>query len=54
MLGSFGIREYRTINDLDINLDDTEFLKLEVAVNHGLGKVEFYNGQIRWKLDLTN
>jgi len=51
ILGSYAIRAQRTISDLDINLDNKEFLKLEKA---GLGQLQFYNGQIRWFLDLTD
>jgi len=54
ILGSYAIREYRTINDLDINLDDQEFLKLERLTQKGFGHIEFYNGQIRWFYDLTS
>jgi hypothetical protein len=54
ILGSFSIREYRTISDLDINLDISEFLKLEKVVEKNMGKIEFYNGQIRWFYDLTS
>lgn len=53
ILGSYALREHRNINDLDINLDHIEFMKLEKAVKKRLGHIEFYNGQIRWKLDLT-
>lgn len=53
ILGSFSIREHRTISDLDINLDKDEFMKLNLAVNKGIGKLEFYNNQIRWFFDLT-
>ena len=53
ILGSFSMREYRKINDLDINIDKDEFMKLEKATQKGLGKIEFYNNQIRWKYDLT-
>ena len=53
ILGSFSIREHRKINDLDINIDKDEFMKLSVAVEKGFGKIEFYNGQIRWFYDLT-
>ena len=53
LLGSFAIREHRAINDLDINLDKDEFMKLEKATGKNLGNIEFYNGQIRWILDLT-
>lgn len=54
ILGSFAIREHRTISDLDINIDIDEFLKLENAVKNNIGHIEFYNGQIRWTYDLTN
>jgi hypothetical protein len=53
ILGSYAIREHRTINDLDINLDNNEFLKLEEATKKGLGGIEFYNKQIRWFFDMT-
>lgn len=53
ILGSFSIREYRQISDLDINLDDKEFYKLEQLTKKNIGKIEFYNGQIRWYFDLT-
>ena len=53
ILGSFSIRKHRKINDLDINLDKDEFMKLELAVKKGFGHIEFYNGQIRWFCDLT-
>ena len=33
--------ENMKINDLDINLDAREFLKLEKAVLNGYGKIEF-------------
>lgn len=46
ILGSFTIREHRLINDLDINIDKNEFMKLERAVERGFGGIEFYNGQI--------
>jgi hypothetical protein len=53
ILGSFSIRKYRKINDLDINIDKDEFMKLEKATEKGFGKIEFYNNQIRWFFDLT-
>lgn len=53
ILGSFSIRKYREINDLDINIDKDEFIKLEKAVEKGFSHIEFYNGQIRWIFDLT-
>ena len=54
ILGSFSLRKHRNINDLDINMDSLEFMKLEKAVQRGLGRLEFYNGQIRWIIDLTD
>ena len=54
ILGSFSIRKYRTISDLDINLDIKEFIKLEKVVEKNMGKIEFYNGQIRWVYDMTS
>ena len=53
ILGSFSIRKYRKINDLDINIDKDEFMKLEKATEKGFGKIEFYDNQIRWFFDLT-
>lgn len=53
ILGSFSIRQHRQINDLDINLDKDEFMKLEKAVKKGFGRIEFYDNQIRWFFDLT-
>lgn len=50
ILGSFAIREYREINDLDINMDSDEFMKLSKLK---YGELQFYNGQIRWFLDMT-
>jgi hypothetical protein len=54
ILGSYAIRDSRQISDLDINLDNLEFLKLERVIANNMGKIEFYNGQIRWFFDLTN
>ena len=54
ILGSFAIREHRKINDLDINLDKNEFMKLWLAVRRGFGTIESYNNQIRWFFDLTD
>jgi hypothetical protein len=53
ILGSFGLRKYRIISDLDINLDYDEFLKLENVTEKGMGNLQFYHGQIRWFFDLT-
>ena len=54
ILGSYCIRKYRIINDLDINLDYDEFLKLQNLTEKNIGHIEFYNNQIRWIYDLTN
>ncbi len=54
LIGSFGLRKYRNISDLDINLDYDEFLKLENLVKRDLGVIQNYNGQIRWFFDLTD
>lgn len=53
ILGSYALRNSRKINDLDINVDKDEFMKLEEATKKGFGKLEFLNNQIRWFLDLT-
>ena len=53
ILGSFSIREYRQISDLDINLDLNEFYKLEQLTKKNIGKLEFYNNKIRWFVDFT-
>jgi hypothetical protein len=53
ILGSYSIREHRTISDLDINMDKDEFMKLQKATENKFGKIEFYDGQIRWFFDLT-
>lgn len=53
ILGSFSIRKYRNISDLDINLDNNEFLKLSSLTDKNIGYIEFYNGQIRLFFDLT-
>lgn len=54
ILGSYALRELRTINDLDINMDYDEFKKLEkIANEEKIGIIEEYNNQIRWFYDLT-
>ena len=52
ILGSYALREHREINDLDVNMNSSEFDKLEKCVK--FGKVEPYNNQIRWFFDLTS
>lgn len=53
ILGSYALRNNRNINDLDINVDKDEFMKLENATKKGFGRLEFLNNQIRWFFDLT-
>lgn len=53
ILGSYALRKYRHINDLDINLDHDEFFKLQKPVEMGFGHIEIYNNQIRWFFDFT-
>ena len=54
ILGSYAIREHRTISDLDINMDHDEFFKLGALTDRGMGAVQIYGGaQIRWFFDLT-
>ena len=50
ILGSYALREHRTISDLDLNMDFDEFEKLSKS---GLGEVQPYNEQIRWFYDMT-
>lgn len=52
ILGSYALREYREINDLDLNMDEKEFDKLVKCAPYG--KKEIYNNQIRWFFDLTD
>jgi hypothetical protein len=37
ILGSYALREHRKINDLDINIERKEFMKLELVVKKGFG-----------------
>ena len=53
IIGSYGIREFREISDLDINLELNEFYKLKHAIDKGFGHLEIYNNQIRWFFDMT-
>ena len=46
ILGSYALRNNRKINDLDINVDKDEFMKLENATKKGFGRLEFLNNQI--------
>ncbi len=54
IIGSYGMRKYRNISDLDISLDNEEFLKLKKLIDLGYGKLEIHNNQIRWFYDLTS
>lgn len=53
IIGSYGMRNYRNINDLDVSLDNQEFVKLKKIIDMGFGKLEIHNNQIRWFYDLT-
>ena len=53
ILGSYAIREYRKISDLDINLDSVEFYKLKTLLDKKFGVLQIYNNQIRWFFDMT-
>lgn len=50
ILGSYALREHRTISDLDISMFYKEFEKLYKL---GVGEFQLYNKQIRWFYDLT-
>jgi len=54
IIGSYSIRNYREINDLDMNMISEEWDKLQKMVNMGIGIIETYNGQLRYFLDMTN
>jgi hypothetical protein len=51
IIGSYGIRNYREIGDLDVVMEKTEWNKL---AHLPVGRVETYNGQNRYFLDLTD
>lgn len=53
IIGSFALRKHRIISDLDINLNDIEFYKIETLINNGFGNIQFHNKQIRWFYDMT-
>jgi hypothetical protein len=52
--GSFSIREYKQINDLDIYIDKNKFIKLQKAVDKNIGKFEYLNNNIRWVYNITD
>jgi len=54
LIGSYTIRKWRKINDLNIIIVPNEFIKLEQLVTIGIGKMEMYNGGYRWFYDMTN
>lgn len=53
IIASYGIRFYRTINDLDMNMESDEWMKLQKLIDLGIGVFETYSGQQRYFLDLT-
>ena len=53
IIASYGLRFYRPINDLDMNIESDEWMKLQKMVDLGLGITETYNGQLRYFLDMT-
>jgi len=53
IIASYGIRFYRPINDLDMNMESEEWMKLQKLVDLGIGVIETYNGQRRYFLDMT-
>ena len=52
--GSFCIREYKQINDLDIYIQKNKFIKLQKIVDKNMGKFEFINGNIKWIYNITD
>jgi len=52
--GSFCIREYKQINDLDIYVDKNKFFKLEKVINKNIGKLDFFDGNMRLIYDITD
>jgi len=53
IIASYGIRFYRQINDLDMNMESDEWVKLQKLVDLGIGIIETYNGQMRYFLNMT-
>ena len=53
IIGSYSIRNYREINDLDMNMEENEWDKLNKLVNMGLGIMKIYNNQHRFFFDMT-
>jgi hypothetical protein len=54
IIGSYGIRRYREIGDLDVIMERTQWNKLAQLADQGVGRFEDYNGQKRYFLDLTD
>lgn len=54
IIASYCIRNYREINDLDMNMISDEWNKLQKLVTIGIGIIEPYNGQLRYFLDMTD
>lgn len=54
IIASYCIRNYREINDLDMNMLSDEWEKLRKMVSIGIGIIENYNGQLRYFLDMTS
>jgi hypothetical protein len=52
VLGSYPLREHRSINDMDVIMFKNEFDKLQKCAPYG--KIETYNNQIRWFYDMTD
>ena len=50
IIGSYAIRSKRTINDLDVIMETSEWNKLRIAT---VGHTEIYNKQDRYFLDMT-
>ena len=53
IIASYCIRNYREINDLDMNMLSNEWDKLLKLVVLGIGTIETYKGQLRYFLDMT-
>jgi hypothetical protein len=54
IIASYCIRNYREINDLDLNMISDEWDKLQKLVTIGIGIIETYNGQLRYFLDMMD
>ena len=52
--GSFCIREYKEINDLDIYIQKNKFIKLQKVVDKNIGIFEFFDKDIRWIYNITD